>query len=213
MPSMRSSKKQLKAAKLYLILDSRVSNYDTMLEILTKAVASGVDIVQLRDKFGRARDVLKFCQAAERILKGRTPLIINDRVDLAMVAWSCGVHLGQDDIPIREARKLMGEEAIIGISCQTWEQARRAEQEGADYVGLGSVFRTETKPERDAMDLKILTKVVKDIRIPVFAIGGITQMNIPQLRKLGAKRFAVCRDVCEARDVAAKVVAIKSLLS
>ncbi len=209
---MRSSKKQLKNAKLYLILDSRVNDYDTLLEILAKAMAAGVDMVQLRDKFGRAREVLKFCQSAERIIKGRLPFIINDRVDLAMTAWSCGVHLGQDDIPIKAARKLMGEEAIIGISCQSWEHARRAEQEGADYVGFGSVFHTQTKPERSPTDLKVLARVFKDIRIPVFAIGGINQMNIPQLLKMGVKRVAVCRDICEAGDVATKVRDIKKLL-
>jgi thiamine-phosphate diphosphorylase len=107
---------------------------------------------------------------------------------------------------------LMGEEAIIGVSCQNWDQARRAEQEGADYVGFGSVFSTQTKPERSPMDLKTLPRVFKDIRIPVFAIGGINQMNIPQLQKLGVKRVAICRDICESGDVSKKVKDIKSLL-
>jgi len=209
---MRSKKKALQAAKLYLILDSRVNDYDTLLEILTKSVAAGVDMVQLRDKYGLAKDVLKFCQSAERVIKNKIPFIVNDRPDIAMAAWSCGVHLGQDDIPIKAARKMMGEEAIIGISCQNWDQARRAEQEGADYIGFGSVFATQTKPERSPMDLKTLPRVFKDIRIPVFAIGGICQMNIPQLQKLGVKRVAVCRDICESSDVAKKVKDIKSLL-
>ncbi len=209
---MRSNKKLLRNGKLYLVLDTQVNSYDELLEILAKALPAGVDIVQLRDKFGRVRETLKFCQAAERIIKNKIPFIVNDRVDIAMTAWSCGVHLGQDDIPLKEARKLMGEEAIIGVSCQTWEHARRAEQEGADYIGFGSVFQTQTKPERSPMDLKMLSRAVKDIRIPVFAIGGINQMNIPQLRKLGVKRVAVCRDICEAGDVARKVRDIKSLL-
>jgi thiamine-phosphate pyrophosphorylase len=183
-----------------------------MLDILTKAIPAGVDMVQLRDKFGLAKDVLKFCRAAERVIKNKIPFIVNDRVDLAMVAWSCGVHLGQDDIPLKDARKLMGEEAIIGISCQTWDHARRAQQEGADYIGFGSVFETKTKPERSPMDLDLLARVVKDIKIPVFAIGGINQMNMAQLRKLGVKRVAVCRDICEAKDVKRAVESIKSHL-
>jgi thiamine-phosphate pyrophosphorylase len=209
---MRSSKKSLRDAKLYLILDTQVNDYDTLLDIVTKAVPAGVDVIQLRDKFGRVRETLKFCQAAERIIKGRVPFLVNDRVDLAMIAWSCGVHLGQDDIPLKEARKMMKPDSIIGVSCQTWEHARRAEQEGADYIGFGSVFATQTKPERLPMDLKLLSRVVKDIKIPVFAIGGITQMSIPQLRKLGVKRVAVCRDICESRDAAQKVRDIKKLL-
>ena len=201
---MPSCREVLNQAKLYLVLDRQVQNYDALFEIAKQAVLGGVDVLQLRDKKGTAGDILKFSKRLLEFLKKKSlaiPFITNDRVDLALACASSGVHLGQEDLPVSFARKLMGPQAIIGASCQTFEQAKRAEQEGADYIGFGSVFKTKTKPHRFPMDLKLLEEIIRKIKIPVFAIGGIDQHNVLTLRRKGIERIAVCRAVCEAGDV------------
>ena len=190
----------LRRAKLYLILDRQGNDYDRLLEIARQS-AFGVDMIQLRDKKGCARDILNFSRKILEMLRGRLPFIVNDRVDLAVAAGADGVHLGQEDLPLKEARRMMGSRAIMGVSCQNYEQARRAERDGADYIGFGSVFSTLTKPGRSPMNLQLLRKAARDIRIPVFAIGGITPAHISNLRVLGVERFAVCRAICKARNI------------
>lgn len=203
----------LKDAKLYLILDRQVNSYDQLFEVAQKAVACGVDIVQLRDKTGSAKDILDFSRRILKITRGSVPYIINDRVDLAMVSRSSGVHLGQNDIPLKSARKILGEGPLIGISCQTFDHAKKAQEEGADYIGFGSVFKTLTKPDRSPMDIRLLEKVVKNIKIPVFAIGGIDHSNVASLVSSGVKRVAVCRAISQAEDVSKAVQRFKAAMA
>ena len=209
---MRSKKEWLHKANLYLILDAQVNSYSQLLEILKKSVRSGVDIVQLRDKTGSAREILEFTLRAMKIVGDKVPFIVNDRLDLAVLSNAPGVHVGQEDVPVGEARKLLGSRKIIGVSCQTLDHARLAQRGGADYIGFGSVFKTQTKPGRSPMDLKVLQAVTREISIPVFAIGGITCKNIGRLRELGVERVAVCRDICCAPDVSKVVKDFKKLL-
>ena len=198
---MHSKTKWLPAAKLYLILDRQVNADNKLFEIAERSIRFGVDVIQLRDKTGCAKDTLKCFEGIIRATRWRVPVIMNDRVDLAVMGHADGVHLGQDDVPLKDARRIIGHEAAIGISCQTYDQARRAEREGADYIGFGSVFKTLTKPERGPMDLTLLARVVRNIKIPVFAIGGINAGNIAVLRGTGARRFAVCRAICQAKNI------------
>ncbi|MDO8580087.1 MAG: thiamine phosphate synthase [Candidatus Omnitrophota bacterium] len=191
----------LRDSNLYLILDRQVNRYAELFDIVGQAVKSGVNIIQLRDKDGTATEILEFSREIRSLIPRHVLFIINDRVDLAIVSQADGVHLGQNDLSVLWARKLMGAKAVIGISCQTYQQARDAEKQGADYIGLGSVFKTLTKPERSAMDVALLKKVYKQIKIPVFAIGGINVNNIPTLRSWGVNRVAVCRDICLANNV------------
>ncbi len=198
---MRWKKKLLQEARLYLILDRQVNTDDQLFKIAVQAIGAGVDLIQLRDKVGNARDLLGCFQHIASIVRHRVPLIMNDRVDLALAAKAEGVHLGQEDMPIREARRIIGAKALIGISCQTLEQAREAQDVGADYIGFGSVFKTPTKPERFPLDLNFLEKVVHKVSIPIFAIGGIGLKQIATLRAIGVERFAVCRAICQASHV------------
>ena len=209
---MPLKKNSLKECKLYLILDTDVCDYRRLLTVLKSAVVSGVDIVQLRDKNGTARDILEFSAAALRITRHKVPYIMNDRIDLALASGADSVHVGQTDIPVPAARTLAGKKLIVGASCQDLAQAVQAEKEGADYIGFGSVFKTLTKPERDLMDLKVLKTVLYKMGIPVFPIGGITSVNLGRLISLGAERIAVCRDICLAKDVAKAVKGIRRQL-
>ncbi len=147
-----------------------------------------------------------------KLTGAKVPFIVNDRVDLAILAKADGVHLGQDDISYSDARKLLGPRAIIGVSCQNMEQARKAQKEGADYIGFGSVFKTKTKPERNPMDLKLLQTVLKKIEIPVYPIGGISRANIDLIVKAGSSRAAVCRDILLAKHPGQAVAEFKSIL-
>lgn len=207
-----SKKRLLRSSRLYLVLDAGVNPYRKLLDILRQSAGRGVDIVQLRDKKGTARDILAFSRLARKIIRGRIPYIINDRVDLARLAAD-GVHLGQEDVPIVAAKKILGSSAIIGVSCQTLHAARQAQTQGADYIGFGSVFKTLTKPRRRPQDLSALKKVAKHIRIPVFAIGGITRSSAGRVQEAGIYRMAVCRDICLARDIARVVAEWKILLN
>jgi len=197
---MRSKKKLLASSKLYLILDAQVLDYKNLLVALKDSVRGGIDVVQLRDKFGTTKEILGFAREILKVTKHQVPLIINDRADLAFFSGADGLHLGQDDLEYPQARKLLGRNKIIGISCQTLEHALKAQAIGADYIGFGSVFKTKTKPERRAMDLDLLQKVIERVKIPVFPIGGISRENIGQLIPLGVQRVAVCRDILLAKD-------------
>jgi thiamine-phosphate pyrophosphorylase len=205
---MRLKEKLLRDARLYLILDAQVNSYRELFKIVKTAVHGGAHVVQLRDKLGNTRQIFEFSKKIAAYLRGRIPFIVNDRVDVAIAARAAGVHLGQEDLPLPEARRLMGQKAIIGVSCQSYAQAKEARRQGADYIGFGSVFKTLTKPQREPMDLQLLQRVARDIDIPVFAIGGIDAGNIGRLRKMGVERFAVCRAVCRARDVGGALKAL-----
>ena len=202
----------LKDSKLYLILDTQVADYGRLLTIARKVVGHGVDMIQLRDKKGLAKDILNFSYRLNRLLKNRIPYIINDRVDLALAAGASGIHLGQEDLPIKTARRIFGKKMIIGASCQTLGQAQEAQRDGADYIGFGSVFKTLTKPHRRPMDLIQLAEVVHKIKIPVFAIGGIDNQNLSLVQKIGVRRVAVCRAICHVRDVAQAAMFFKESL-
>ncbi len=209
---MLSNKKRLNNAKLYLILDAQVLDYQKLLTLLKESVRFGVDVVQLRDKFGSAKDILLFCHKALKITRHQIPFILNDRVDLAQIAKVDGVHLGQDDISCKDARRMLGSKAIIGVSCQKCPQVVKALRDGADYVGFGSVFKTLTKPDRLPMDLKLLQAVLKKDHLPVFAIGGVNLGNVAYLKELGVSRIAVCRDILLAKNVSQTVDQYKELL-
>ena len=198
--------------KLYLILDAQVVWYDRLLSVLKTAVRCGAGIVQLRDKNGSAKDILSFCRQALKITAGRVLFIVNDRVDLACLSGAGGVHLGQDDISCRQARRMMGPKAMIGVSCQTYEHARKAQNEGADYIGFGSVFKTQTKPHRRPMDMKILRRVIGQMHVPVFPIGGINRSNVGVLTAMGIERAAVCRDILLAKDVGGSIEQFQKIL-
>ncbi len=202
-----------RGSKLYLVLDTAVVGYQRLLKVAKEAMNAGVDVIQLRDKRGSAENILKFAREMRKINRRRVPFIINDRVDLAVAARADGVHLGQDDLPIAVARSILGKKMMIGISCQTLTQAKEAQRQGADYIGFGSVFKTKTKPDRKSMDLKLLAKVTREIKIPVFAIGGISKETLPLLRSIAFEGAAVTRAVCLAKNVSTAVRELKQGLA
>lgn len=198
---MKSKKRLLAESRLYLILDADVNNPAELPRIARAASRAGASPLQLRYKAGSGRDILRLSREVAVEMEPPALFIVNDRADICEAAAAAGVHLGQEDLPVAEARRMLGEAFIIGASCQTLPQAREAVAAGADYIGFGSVFKTETKPDRSPMDLALLERVVREIPVPVYAIGGISAGNIGKLLDIGVTHFAVCRTICQAEDV------------
>ncbi len=198
---MRSKKPLLAHSNVYLILDRQVNDYDELSDVALKAVQGGIRILQIRDKRGQRSDIAAFSRRLMTQLPDDVIFVINDDVALAAELKADAVHVGQDDMSVEAARRELGESTIIGASCQTMEQAYLAQDQGADYIGFGSVFKTLTKPDRHPMEHDLLRDVVKNLDIPVYAIGGIDLDRLALLKSLGVSHVAVCRAVSESEDV------------
>ncbi len=190
---------------LYLITESVLAPEYTSVDVVKKSLAGGVRVVQLREKDLNLRSRYQLGQKLRKITREQgADLIINDRVDLAMALEADGVHLGQQDLPYQEARKLLGPDKIIGVSASSPEQVKNLNEEIVDYIGFGSVFSTKSKrldSERQAVGLKRLKKAVQLTDLPVMAIGGITPDNIGKVVRAGAAGAAVISALNQADDV------------
>ena len=161
-------------------------------DMTRKALKSGVQWIQYRDKENSRRHIYKNSVMLRQITKvSRAVLTVNDHADIALAAEADGVHLGQDDLPLTEARKIMGNDKIIGISTHSPEQALEAEKNGADYIGFGPVFRTGTKDAGSPKGIDMLSEIRKEIGIPLVAIGGITLGNLISVLEAGVDAVAV----------------------
>lgn len=199
---MRSRKKLLKKSRLYAILDPRVARGPLSI-IARKISGAGVDIIQLRDKNADKTGILAQALRINAITRrSNTLFILNDFSDLAKTALCDGVHLGQCDGLIENARQILGNDRIIGVSCHCLEQAVAAQKQGADYVGLGPIFSSTTKREDAAIGMRVIAQVRSILRIPFFVIGGITQSNLGMVCALGAKRIAVCSAILKEKNEA-----------
>ena len=170
---------------LYLVTDNS-DEEEKFLKTIEEAILGGVTVVQIREK---TADTLDFYNLAVKVKKITTKydvdLIINDRVDVALAIDADGVHVGQSDMPCDITRKLIGEDKILGVSAATIEEAKKAENDGADYIGTGAVFPTSTKDDAPSITKQDLIDIVKSINIPVVAIGGITLENASELKDTG----------------------------
>jgi thiamine-phosphate pyrophosphorylase len=191
---------------LYAIFDPEQTKDRAPEAVLGALVEGGAKLLQLRVKAAPAADFLQLAAITRKLTRSYgCRLIVNDRLDIALACEADGVHLGQEDLPLRAARKLMGEK-IIGISTHDVEQAREAEAGGADYIGFGPMFGTTTKATGyGARGLEMLCHVRAAVNIPIVAIGGITEANIAQVWRAGADSAAVISDLLGADDIADKV--------
>lgn len=187
---------------LYLVTDRDLARGRALADIVREAVAGGVSCVQLREKTCGTREFIEEARAVRAVLQGTgVPLIINDRVDVALAAQADGVHLGQQDMTLADARRLVPQGWIIGVSAESVKDAVRAEQEGADYVGASPVFATPTKTDTSPpLGLEGLAAMCKAITIPVVAIGGIQLSNASQVMDAGAAGLAVVSAIVSAPD-------------
>lgn len=191
---------------LYAIFDPEQIRDRPTEPVLMDLLRGGARIVQLRAKKLSAREFLEIaCRARELTGAQGCRLIINDRVDVALSCGADGVHLGQEDLPLHAARSLLPAK-IIGISTHNLEQARQAQDNGADYIGLGPMYGTATKQTGySARGLAMLSDIRRALRIPIVAIGGINEGNVGEIWDHGADAAAIISDILAAEDVAAKV--------
>ncbi|PTY78929.1 thiamine-phosphate diphosphorylase [Heyndrickxia sporothermodurans] len=185
---------------LYLVTDERTP-IGELLSIVEEAVQGGVTIVQLREKNSDGLTFYKKAKHLKALLKSyQVPLIINDRVDIALAVGADGIHVGQDDIPLSALKRIVPKSMIIGVSTQTIEQAQLAEKIGADYIGIGSAFPTKTKQDATVLSMETLKAIKDSVNIPAVAIGGITLDNFHQLKEINFSGIAVVSAIMKAKN-------------
>lgn len=191
---------KLENKKLYLVTNSdQFESEDAFLDAIASALEGGVEIIQLREKNMPANKVLSLGKKVKQLcLQYDATFIINDRVDIALLLEADGVHLGQDDLDIASAREILGENTIVGISTHAPEQALKAVEDGADYIGVGPVFATPTKQGRTPVGLNYVKWVSENIQIPAFAIGGIDLENVDEVLQAGLNKISVVRAIINA---------------
>ncbi|EIF2701435.1 MULTISPECIES: thiamine phosphate synthase [Vibrio] len=204
----------MNAYRLYLVTDDQ-QDLTTLKRVVRKAVEGGVTMVQVREKHGDVRAFIERAQAVKDILKDtNVPLIINDRVDVALAVDADGVHLGQSDMPATIARELIGPNKILGLSIENEEQLAEADSLPIDYIGLSAIFATPTKTNtKKFWGIDGLKMALETTSLPIVAIGGINESNIPQLSATGVHGLALVSAICHAEDPKAASEYLLGLMS
>lgn len=193
----------LKKLKLYLVTDKEILEGRDFYKEIEQALKGGVKTVQLREKDTLGKEFLeKALKLRELTEKYNALFIVNDRVDIAILSKADGIHIGQDDIPLKEVKKIIPKDMIIGVSTGTLEEAIIAKNEGADYIGVGAVFKTETKKDAKNTGLEILNEIKEKVSIPIVAIGGIKEENINEVGIVDG--YAIISDILKCRDIMEK---------
>lgn len=186
---------------LYLVTDNNVSDFEKFCYKIEKAICNGVTTVQLREKNLETNLFYKKALKVKELTdKYNVPLIINDRIDIMLAIDAAGVHLGQSDMPADIARKIIGQNKILGISASNLTEAKKAYEDGADYLGVGAMFATQTKPDADVTSMKELKKIRENVNIPIVVIGGINCKTIPLFSKIKVDGFAVVSAIMSEKD-------------
>ncbi|NAW52708.1 thiamine phosphate synthase [Vibrio sp. V41_P2S12T139] len=204
----------MNAYRLYLVTDDQ-QDLATLKRVVRKAVEGGVTMVQVREKHGDVRAFIERAQAVKDILKDtNVPLFINDRVDVALAVDADGVHLGQSDMPATIARELIGPNKILGLSIENEEQLAEADSLPIDYIGLSAIFATPTKTNtKKFWGIDGLKMALETTSLPIVAIGGINESNIPQLSATGVHGLALVSAICHAEDPKAASEYLLGLMS
>ena len=202
----------LEAARLYAITPD--SEPAVILELVGAVLRGGADVVQLRNKILARGELLELAREVARLVHeaGRV-FIVNDHLDLALLAGADGVHLGQDDLPVEAARRVAGRDFLIGASANTPKLARAAVAAGADYLGAGPAFKTGTKPDKAVIGPAGVAAVAEAVPVPVFAIGGVEPSNVAELVAAGVHRACVIRGLAAAPDPEAAARELKAALA
>lgn len=191
-----------KAMQLYLVTDRHWLKAHSLYEDVEAAINGGVTCVQLREKHLNRQLFIREAKELKEICnQNQIPLIINDDVEVMLEVDADGIHVGQNDMQAQDVRKLIGSDKVLGVSVQTVEQAITAQNAGADYLGVGAVFPTETKDDAIEVDLATLQDICQHVDIPIVAIGGINQENLLQLEGSGIDGIAVVSAIMAAEDI------------
>ncbi len=201
----------LQSARLLLVTDPRPD----LAERVAAAVRGGVDIVQLRDKHASREALLPLAEELRGICEEADVLFtVNDDAELARLSGAAGVHLGQEDGPLAPVREMLGLEVIVGRSVGSLDESRGALREGADYLGVGTIYATPTKPEGEVAGLDLIRELARErLPVPWFAIGGVTLETAQEVAEAGAPGFAVVRAVLDAEDPGEAARELRSYLA
>ncbi|MHC4453086.1 MAG: thiamine phosphate synthase [Planctomycetota bacterium] len=206
-------KESLHGVRLYVLIDSNIAT-KSVEETARFVIDGGADAIQLREKTISDGEFISLAREIHDMTAQRgTLLIINDRVEVAKEVNAEGVHLGQQDIGISEARDVIGNEKIIGVSTHNIEQARQAQKEGADYIAIGPAYPTHTKIYEPPVGLEVVQEIAREISIPFVVIGAITLKNLDEVLKTGATMVAVCSAIISSRDITSSTRQFKDKLT
>lgn len=187
---------------LYLVTDRGLMSTQTLTEAVEQAILGGCTMVQLREKESSSLEFYEQAQEVKRITdRYEVPLIINDRVDIALAVEAAGVHIGQSDLPVPDVRRLIGMEMLLGVSVSSSEEAGKAMEDGADYLGVGAMFPTGTKTDANAVSMEELQRIRRMTNLPIVVIGGINQENAGQFRPMGIDGLAVVSAIIGQPDI------------
>ena len=201
------------ALRLYLVTNRYQDSVESFLEKVETACRSGVTIVQLREKNLTTNQYYQLAKEVKEITDAyQVPLIIDDRLDVCLAVDAAGLHIGDDELPVSVARKVLGSEKILGVTAKTVKRALEAEEGGADYLGTGAIFPTTTKENAPITLISTLKTICQRVAIPVVAIGGLTSENIDQLMGTGIAGVAVVRDLMQTEDIETKTQAFLTKL-
>lgn len=198
---------------LYLCTDSGINrNYDIQ-ECVRQAIHGGVTIVQVREKNKTTEEMYLIANKIKKVTDAYSiPLIINDNVDVALKINSDGIHIGQDDISCLEARKVLGEDKIIGVTVTTLEQAKRAIEQGATYLGVGAIYKSTTKKDAKIVSHDEFLKILNYCKIPIVVIGGINENTIPNFKNYNISGYAMIRPILENENITESSRKLKKLI-
>ena len=198
---------------LYLITDREIMSTEKLEIAVEQAILGGCTVVQLREKNCTSLEFFEIATKIKEVTdKYQIPLIINDRIDIALAVDAAGVHIGQSDMPARIARKLIGDNKILGVSASNFEEAVRAYKDDADYLGVGAMFTTDTKPDARFTSMDELIQIRKYIPLPIVAIGGINKTTIPNFKGIDINGFAMASAIISQPDIKAAAQDLNSEL-
>ena len=197
---------------LYLVTDRQLMSCDSLTEAVEQAILGGCTMIQLREKELSSLEFYNQAVAVKQVTdKYHIPLIINDRIDIAMAVQATGVHIGQHDLPAAAARKVIGENMLLGVSASSIAEAIQAQQDGADYLGVGAMFPTGTKTDADSVSMEELQKIRTAVSLPIVVIGGINKGNAGRFKPMGIDGLAVVSAIIAQSDIKAAAAELKDL--
>ncbi|AGX41751.1 thiamine phosphate synthase [Clostridium saccharobutylicum] len=199
---------------IYLVTDRDLMSTETLEEAVEQAIIGGCTLVQLREKECSSFDFYNTAIKVKQITdKYKVPLIINDRVDIALAVDATGVHVGQSDLPVTIVRKIIGEDKIIGVSTGTLEQAIKGQKDGADYLGVGAMYATGTKKDANPTSMEELKKIRESVSLPIVVIGGINKERVKDFEGLGIDGLAIVSAIIAQKDIIKATTELKTIFT
>ena len=197
---------------LYLVTDRQLMSCDSLTEAVEQAILGGCTMIQLREKELPSLEFYNQAVAVKQVTERyHIPLIINDRIDIAMAVQAAGVHIGQHDFPAATVRKVIGENMLLGVSASSIAEAIQAQQDGADYLGVGAMFPTGTKTDAESVSMEELQKIRTAVSLPIVVIGGINKGNAGRFKPMGIDGLAVVSAIIAQSDIKAAAAELKDL--